>query len=246
MKIKVIRPASRQGTDPDFMAHSARVTASYASPGTEVETVFLDVGHHGGSMGGHLNEARIMANAPAVVREVMQAERDGWDAIFISGEYDVGSEFARHLVRIPVIDSGTSSLHAAALLGDSIAMLITQASVSSYMRKLLRRWGMADLVSVMTPWDMPLAEAWRRRDEMRQLTLLLCREAMSRADVNVILPFCAVFVPFMVDPRDIEDELGIPVVNGVAVGLRTAEMFVGLKMVHSAKAYPPAPQTMWT
>lgn len=79
MKIKVIRPASRQGTDADLMTHSARLTASHTSPGTEVETVFLDVGHHGGSMGGHLNEARIMANAPAVVREVIQAERDGWD-----------------------------------------------------------------------------------------------------------------------------------------------------------------------
>jgi Asp/Glu/hydantoin racemase len=141
MKIKVIRPASRQGTDPDFMTHSARLTASYTSPGTEVETIFLDVGHHGGSMGGHLNEARIMANAAAVVREVIQAERDGWGAVFISGEDDVGSEFARYLVRIPVIDAGTSSLHAAALVGDSVAMLITQASVSSYVRKLLRRRG---------------------------------------------------------------------------------------------------------
>jgi allantoin racemase len=245
MRIKVIRPASRQGTDPDFMAHSAGLTASYASAGSEVETVFLDVGHHGGSMGGHLNEARIMANAPAVVREVMQAERDGWDAVFISGEYDVGSEFARHLVRIPVIDAGTASLHAAALVGDSVAMLITQASVSSYMRKLLRRWGMAEQVAAMMPWDMPLAEAWQRRGEMRELTLRLCREAMARADVNVILPFCAVFVPFMVDPHDVEDEIGIPVMNGVAVGLRTAEMFVDLKMSHSKKAYPATTNALW-
>src|SRR5258708_15435112 len=102
------------------MAHSERVTKSYASAGTEVETVFLDVGHHGGSMGGHLNESRIMANAPAVVREVINAEKEGWNAVFISGEYDVGAEFSRHVVKIPVIDAGTASLHAAALLGDSV------------------------------------------------------------------------------------------------------------------------------
>jgi allantoin racemase len=243
MNIKVIRPASRQGTDPDFMAHSASLTGSYASAGTAVETVFLDAGHHGGSMGGHLNEARIMANAPAVMREVMQAERDGWDAVFISGEYDVGSEFARHLVRIPVVDAGTASLRAAALVGDSVAMLISQASVSSYMRKLLRRWGMAEQVAAMMPWGMPLAEAWQRSGEMRELTLRLCWEAMARADVNVILPFCAVFVPFMVDPHEIEDE--IPVINGVAVGLRTAEMFVDLKMSHSNKAYPATTNALW-
>ncbi|WP_139069767.1 hypothetical protein [Tardiphaga robiniae] len=113
------------------------------------------------------------------------------------------------------------------------------------MRKLLPRWGMAEQVSAMMPWDMPLAEAWQRRGEMRELTLRLCREAMARVDVNVVLPFCAVFVPFMVDPHAIEDEIGIPVINGVAVGLRTAEMFVDLNMVHSKKAYPPAPSALW-
>jgi len=246
VKIKVIRPASRQGTDAAFMAHSAGVTQAYAASGTVVETVFLDVGHHGGSMGGHLNEARIMANATAVVREVIAAENGGWDAVFISGEYDVGAEFARHVVKIPVIDAGTASLHAAALLGDSALMLITQASVASYARKLVKRWGMAELVTAMTAWDLPLAEAWDRRGEIRDLTLTICREAMARDDVNVILPFCAVFVPFIVDPHEIEDALGLPVVNGVAVGLRTAEMFVDLKMSHSAKAYPRAPQAMWT
>jgi hypothetical protein len=44
-------------------------------------------------------------------------------------------------VRITVIDTGTPSFHAAALVGDRVAMLITQASVSSYVRKLLRGWG---------------------------------------------------------------------------------------------------------
>ncbi len=64
---------------------------------------------------------------------------------------------------------------------------------------------------------------------------------MTRVDVNVVLPFCAVFVRFMVDPHEIEDEIGIPVINGVAVGLRTAEMFADLKMVYSKKAYPATP-----
>src|SRR5258708_3890335 len=223
------------------MAHSARVTQSYASAGTEVETVFLDVGHHGGSMGGHLNESRIMANAPAVVREVINAEKEGWNAVFISGEYDVGAEFSRHVVKIPVIDAGTASLHAAALLGDSVAMLITQTTVAPYARKLLRRWGMSDLVRMMTAWDLPLAEAWDRRNEIRDLTLKICREAMAREDVNVILPFCAVFVPFIVEAHELEDVLSLPVVNGVAVGIRTAEMFVDLGMSHS----PRTPKTTW-
>ena len=83
---------------------------------------------------------------------------------------------------------------------------------------------MSDFIGAMTAWNVPLAEGWARRGEMRELTLRICRETMKRNDINVILPFCAVFVPFIVRPQDLEDELGIPVVNGVAVALKTAEM----------------------
>ena len=123
--------------------------------------------------------------------------------------------------------------------------MITQTSVASYARKLVKRWGMTDLITAMTAWDLPLAEAWDRRGEIKELTLTICREAMTRNDDNVVLPSCAVFVPFIVDPYEIEDALGLPVVNGVAVGLRTAEMFVDLRMSHSTKAYLCAPQLLW-
>lgn len=245
MKIKVIRPASRQSTDAEFMETSARLTSSYASAGTEVETVFLNLGQHGGSMGGHLNEARIMSAAPTLLKEVVKSEADGWDAVVLSGEYDVGAEIARHLVSIPVIDVGSTSVRFAPLLGDRAAMLVTQDSVRSYARKLLRRWGMSDFIGAMTAWNVPLAEGWARRGEMRELTLRICRDAMDRADINVVLPFCAVFVPFIVRPQDIEDELGIPVVNGVAVALRTAEMFVALGMRHSRSDYPATDPSAW-
>ena len=76
MKIRVIRPASRQGTDKELHGSiRPSVTTKYASPGTEIETVFIDAGVHGGSMSAHLSEAHIMANAPATVREVVKAEK---------------------------------------------------------------------------------------------------------------------------------------------------------------------------
>ena len=43
----------------------------------------------------------------------------------------------------------------------------------------------------------------------------------------------------------VEDALGVPVVNGVAVGLKTAEMFVSLGMRHSARDYPATDPSIW-
>jgi allantoin racemase len=245
MKIKVIRPSSRQNTPADFMEHSANMTKGYASPGTEVDTVFIDGGTHAGPNSGPINEARIMSSAQYVVREVMRAEKDGFDAVYLTGEYDVGAEISRHMVNIPVIDSGPVGVHFAALLGDRIGMLTIQDSLRSYARKLLRRWGMSEFVATMKTWNIPVADAWNRRSEVKAITLRMCREAMQEDDANVILPACAVFVPFILQPEEIEDKLGIPVVNTVAVGLKTAEMFVNLGVRKSQKAYPDTPPAVW-
>lgn len=245
MKIRVIRPASKQNTDPEFMEHSLNVTKSYASPGTEVETVFVSAGAHGGPMVGHINEARIMSSAPFVIREVMRAEKEGWDGVYLTGEYDVGAEIARHMVNIPVVDTGPVVTHFASLLGDRVCLLTIEDSLRSYTRKLLKRWGVSDLISGMKAWNIPVSEVWTRRNEVKELTLRICKEAIEEDDANVILPFCGVFIPFIVRPEEIEDKIGIPVVNTVAVGLKTTEMFVSLNIHKSQKVYPLTPPNVW-
>jgi Asp/Glu/hydantoin racemase len=227
------------------MALSARITAGYASPGTVIETAFLDSGAHAGPMAGHINEARIMAGAPHVVREVIRAEKEGWDAVFLTGEYDVGAEIARHMVRIPVVDIGTVSARFAPLLGDRVGMLVVEDSLRSYARKLLGRWRLTESVAAMGAWNIPLYESWARRAEVKARTIEVCRELMAAHDVNVILPFCAVFTPFLAAPEEIEDALGIPVLNTVAIGIRTTEMFVSLKLRKNQRVYPDTPYAVW-
>jgi hypothetical protein len=47
-------------------------------------------------------------------------------------------------------------------------------------------------------------------------------------------------IPYIVDPKDLEAEVGAPVLNPKAIGIRTAEMCVQLGMSHSPLAYPYA------
>ncbi len=74
---------------------------------------------------------------------------------------------------------------------------------------------------------------WERRGEVKDLTIRLCKEAVQEEDAEVIVPFCGVFVPFIVSPEEIEAEVGGPVINGMAVGLRVTEMFVNLDIHRS-------------
>ena len=227
------------------MEHSARVTAQYAPAGVEIETVFLDAGEHGGPMTGHINEARIKSAAGHVVHEVVRAEKEGWDAVYLTGEYDVGAEIARHLVNIPVLDGGTVSARFAPLLGDRICALVVEDSLKAYTRKLMRSWGVADSITAMRTWNISLGELWQRRSEVKDLTVRICKDAIERDDVNVILPFCTVYTPFILPPEELEDAIGIPVVNSVAVTLRTAAMFVDLKIRKNQMMYPDTPYAVW-
>ncbi|MBI4285573.1 MAG: hypothetical protein HY670_06705 [Chloroflexi bacterium] len=239
MRIKVIRPHSRADSPSDFQEYTAKKLQSWASPGTELTVVFPDIQANMGGWFGRLTEGRLGMMAPYVAQEAVKAEKEGYDAVYTTGEWDVGASIARHMVNIPVVDTGPVALHTAALLGDRICLLIIEDESKSFAHRLLRRWGMKDFVTSIVPWNIPVHESWKRRDEIKDLTVRLCRKAVEEEDAQVIVSFCAVFVPFIVSPEEVEAEVGVPVLNTMAIGIRTTETFVNLKIHKSQKSYPP-------
>ncbi len=238
MKIKVIRPHSKHDSPPDFQEWSVKLLKSYASPGTDLDVVFPDAPPNTGGWFGRFSEARIAAMAPYVIHEVSKAEKEGYDGVWTTGEWDVGAAVARHLVDIPVVDSGPVCLHTAALLGDRICVLVIEDSAKSFARTLFRRWGISDFVTSIVPWNIPIYDSWDRKTEIKDITVKLCKKAVEEEDAQVIVSFCGVFVPMIVSPEEIEAEVGVPCLNTMAVALRTTEMFVNLKLHKSLKAYP--------
>lgn len=238
MRIAVIRPAPKWYAASAQREISEKMIKSYASPGTELSVTYPDVSPDAGTFGGDLTEARIEAVAPLVVKEAIKAERGGFDGIVSLGEYNVGAEVTRHVVNIPFVDTGTASLHVAALVGDRICVLSPEKSVNPYARKLFKRFGMSDFVVSLKSWDISTREAWEKKAWVKEKTISLCKAAIEEEDVQVILPLCGPFIPYIMSSEEIEDEVGVPVINGIAVAVKMAEMFVNLKIHTSRKAYP--------
>ncbi|MFC2013920.1 aspartate/glutamate racemase family protein [Chloroflexota bacterium] len=243
MKIKAIGPSSKGEAPSIFYELLLRLYTSYASPGTEISLVSPEappgLGGWPGLVSGNLTEAYTEGIAPFVVKEAVKAEKEGFDAVIICGEYNVGAEVARHMVNIPVVDTGTASLHIAALIGDRVCVLIPHDSIASYARKLFKRFGMNDFVTSIKSWNIPIDEAWEsRKAQVKDKTISLCRTAIEEEGAQVILPFCVVFIPQTISPDEIETEVGVPVIDGMAVSVKMAEMFVNLKIHTSRKAYP--------
>ena len=238
MKIKAIRPNSKWAPSADYIEFSNKKIQSYASPGTEITITFPDAPPTVGGGGGPLSEARTQGIVPYVLEEAVKAEEEGFDGVLMMGEYNVGSEVAKHMVKLPIIDSGTAILHVAAMVGDRICVLVPEDDVKAYARRLFKRWGMNDFVTSLKSWGIPLHEAWAKKEGIKEKTISMCKTAVQEEDAQVILPFCGPFVPFIVSPEEIEAEVGVPVINTVATAVKMIEVFVTLGIRPSRKVYP--------
>lgn len=245
MKIKAISPASKRGYPSSRFKHSQAILQSYASPGTEVTLTLADAppefGGIAGLAAGHLSEPYTEAMGPFAVKEAIKAEKEGFDGFLFLGQYNVGAEWARHMVNIPVVDTGTATLHVASLLGDRICALVPH-DMGSYARRLFRRWGMNDFVTSVKvwhmPWHMPVDQALATKAELTAQTIKLSKTAIEQEDAHVIATLCGAICPMIVSAEEIEAEVGVPVLDPYLVGVKMTEMFVNLKVKVSRKAYP--------
>jgi hypothetical protein len=68
-------------------------------------------------------------------------------------------------------------------------------------------------------------------------SIALGRE-MVAGGAQVVIPLGGLLFPYEVDPKEVEKEIGVPVINTKAVGIKFAELMVSQKMIHSQKSYP--------
>src|SRR4030042_2895517 len=108
MHIRVIVPHPSK----EFEAHARNALSPAARPDTELSVVCLDKGPAS-------TESRYerASAVPDTVAKIVQAERDGAEAVIPDCMGDPGLEEGREMVSIPVIGPPETSMHFAAMLG---------------------------------------------------------------------------------------------------------------------------------
>jgi hypothetical protein len=66
------------------------------------------------------------------------------------------------------------------------------------------------------------------------------RSMIADTAAECIVPLGGLLFPYAVNPADLEKELGVPVLNTKAIGIRFAEMCVAFGMSQSPRTYPTA------
>ena len=219
-----------------------RLVNSYASPGTRIEIGFPDnfegseVFHKLGAQSG-LNGLHHMIETPSIVRKIIWAAENGYDAVISSNTFDPGVDGGRLAVDIPVIGPLRTAMHAALTLADRVGITVPLASHLPYTRRILRSYGLENFVSGIKPIGIYGTDIKSRKGEIFEITTKLIRSLVDEG-AEIIVPLGGALIPYVVDPADLTVATGVQVLNTKAICVRFAEMCVNFKMTQSALTYP--------
>ena len=216
---------------------------SYGSAGTTIEFGYPeDLG--GGDVLHHIRKEKALAGlhhileTPALVKKVIEAERDGFDAVMQTNTFDPGVEACRLAVRIPVVGVMRAALHFAACLCDRFAITVPLDSYVPYVARTLESYRMAHCVTAIRAINLfEVGDLKNHRAAILERTVAEARRLVA-GGAEALLPLAARLIPYAVSPQEVEKEIGVPVINTQAVGIRFAELMVTTKTLHSLKAYP--------
>ena len=146
MRIMVLHQAPQQPSDVEPHRQVEVMLRSYASPGTEVDYLCPD-DYEGAALPAVIarlpdgqqahNELPYAISTPALVRKIVWAEENGYDAVVVRNAFDPGIEAARLAVRIPVVGICRATLHVAASLAVRIGVTVPFDGYLPWTRRLM-------------------------------------------------------------------------------------------------------------
>ncbi len=178
--------------------------------------------------------------APETKAIAIEAEQQGFDAVVIHGICDFGIEAARGAVSIPVVGLGSATFHLAGQLADRFGVVTkSDATIPEFSRRI-RLMGCFDRITSMRALNLPETELLAIKDDIIKKFTEIARYQIEHENAQLIVAgYSAILGVLPNGARErLEQELGVPVVDGVPVALKTAEMLVDLNLTHSHLTYP--------
>jgi allantoin racemase len=179
----------------------------------------------------HYNLTKVI---DGTVERSIRAEAEGYDAIVISCMLDPGLVQARGVVNIPVVGTMEATAHVASMIGNRFAVINADATVCAQMERLIAFYGLREKVACLRHIDIvscdlypektPTEEVFRRVKEQAE-------KAIREDGAEVIIAGCTIIGGLLTqhhgeDPGTFLE--GVPVLDGMVVGFKTAELMVDL------------------
>ncbi|TZE82296.1 aspartate/glutamate racemase family protein [Calorimonas adulescens] len=175
-------------------------------------------------------------SAPYVLKETIQAEKEGFDAVIIYCFSNPGLYAAREKVSIPVIGIGEAAQIMAYCLGERIGIITTIKNSVIRNIKKSKIIGTADKVCSVVPLDIPVMELSNNELVEKKLHSIMIK--LLDDGVDTVIFGCG---SIMHMKEKMMEKYRIPVIIPGEAAVKLAEALVCMNISHSKKAYPYPP-----
>ena len=235
MKIRVIRPIIGLEAEAGLVEELSPV----AAPGTEISEVSVDKGP--ASIESSYESALA---AIGVVAKIVEAEREGVDAVIANCMDDPGVEAAREMVSIPVIGPAETSMHVAAMLGHKFSVIAVLEADERPFFDHATKAGVASRLASVRAINIPVLELQDRDRTIRALVEQSVR-AVREDGAHVLIFGCTGMAGMAGDVEEglrREGIIDVPVIDPAVLSFKMAEALGGMGLSHSKRTYPTPPK----
>lgn len=180
---------------------------------------------------------------PATILKIIEAEREGVDAVVIDCMADPGLAGAREAVSIPVLGPSQTSMHLAAMLGHTFSVLTVLPRLRPQFETLAAVYGLKGKLASVRAVDIPVLEL---EDDIvaTQAKLVSVAEAAIHEDgAHAIVFGCTGLMGCAAAVRSglLSRGLDVPVIDPIPATMRLAGAIVDSGLGHSKLTSPMPP-----
>ena len=166
------------------------------------------------------------------LERVIQAQKDGYDAVFISCNLDIGLYEARSLVDIPVTATLESAALVAYAMGTKFSLVTVDDQNGRIQEMMLRKYGLDGKLASHRPIGIDANDLYPEKtpEEVVFATAVeVARTCIQQDRAEVIIPGCTLIGSVLTHRSDeAAKALGAPILDGMITGFKMAEMMADL------------------
>lgn len=171
--------------------------------------------------------------------EVRRGEEEGCDGYVIACFGDPGLLAAREVARGPVVGIAEAAMHAASFIATGFSVVTTLKRTCIIAEHLAESYGMARFCRKVRGTDLAVLDLERPESDAYRIIVEECRQALAEDGSGAIVLGCAGMADLC---HRIAQEIGAPVIDGVAVAVKQVEALVALGLQTSKRGdYAPPP-----
>lgn len=176
----------------------------------------------------------VMKCVDGAVERIINAEREGYDAIVISCMYDPGLFEARGIVDIPVMGTLEASGLVCMMMGQMFSIICPDQVVTSVLRRIIDAYGFRSRCASIRHIDCVACNLYPDKTPTQEIMHRLIEVGKKCVEdgAEILIPGCSIIGTLYTKAfeKDPIEAIGVPVLDPQIVAFKMAEMMVDLRI----------------